>query len=882
MTIWRPISRGLQALLGRRADRDLADEVDHFYAAAAEELVDRGLSPREAERRVRVQLGSSAAVSEHVRESGWEHHVETLGADFRYAARRLRGHPSFTLACVISLALGIGASSAIFGAVNPILFEPLPYPDADLLVAIWDQGLDHRRLDVTFGNFREVAERGRSFDALAVMRAWLPTLTDGGPPERLDGQRVSAGYFKVLGVTPVLGRDFEPAEDERGGPAVAIISHALWLRRFGGDPAILGRSIPLDGESVIVIGVLPPSFENILAPEADIWAPLQYDRTLPADGREWGHHLRMAGRLTRGATVETAQRDLEAIARVGVPEFVRPRWAALEPPFTAHALQDDVTSTVRPALGAVLGAVALLLAIVCVNVTNLLLARGATRRGEFAMRSALGASRGRIVRQLIAESILLSAIGGILGVAVAQAGTRALVALTPSGLPRAAAIGVDTSVLLFTITLTIVIGVALGVVSGLCIVGRDLQGAVQRTSPRLAGPRDLTRRWLVIAEVALAAVLLLGAGLLQRTLERLFAVDPGFRSEHLLTLQVQTSGPRFQDETRTLRFFDAALTAVRGVPGVAGAAVTSQLPLSGDFDVYGVRFESSTAPITALDGGAYRYSVSPGFFGTMGIPIRRGRALDDRDTADAPMSVVINESLARRRFPGQDPLGQRMHIGQPSGPWYTIVGVAGDVKQASLAASQADAAYLTAPQWQFADRALWFVVRAYGDAAALVPAIKAAIWSVDKDQPIVRVATMDQRLAASAAERRFAAVLFELFGFAALALAGVGVYGLIAGDVASRSREIGIRSALGASRLTLLTATLRQGLALTVWGVLIGLAGSLAVTRALVTLLFNVSPTDPLTLVSVLGMLAAVSAAACFLPALRAARIDPAMTLRVE
>jgi putative ABC transport system permease protein len=795
----------------------------------------------------------------------------------------LRANPGFTLACVSSLALGIGASVAIFGAVNPILFQPLPYLHADRLVTVWDRGLDGTRLEIAFGNYREIAERSRSFDALAVMKPWLPTLTDGHtPPERLDGQRVSADYFRVLRVPPALGRDFEPADDRRDGPRVAIISDALWQRRFGGDPSMPGRTVTLDGVSVTVIGVLPRGFEPVLAPSADIWGPLQYDPSLPANGREWGHHLRMSGRLTAGTTLAQANTELDAIGRVTSAEFVRPNWAAMEPALSVQSLQDDVTGAVRPALLAVLGAVALLLAIACVNVANLQLARAATRRGEFAMRAALGATRRRIVGQLVVESLLLASAGGLAGVGVALAGVRTLIAMSPPGLPRIGAVGVDGTVLTLAILLTIAIGLVLGLVSGQRLGHGDIQSAVHRMSPRLASPRDRTRRLLVIAEVALAVVLLVGAGLLVRTLNRLFAIDPGFRPANVLTMQVQTSGPRFQDPGSTQRFFTAALDAVRQVPGVASAALASQLPLSGDFDLYGVRFEASTAPMTMADGSAYRYAVSPGYFETIGVPIRAGRALDERDTAEAPFAVVINESLARRRFPDGNALGQRMHVGQASGPWYTVVGVAGDVKHASLAGSHADAAYLAPAQWQFADRALWLVVRARGDAAALVPAIKNAVWSIDKDQPIARVATMDRLLAASAAERQFAATLFEVFGLAALALCAVGVYGLLAGDVGSRMREIGIRRALGASRIAVLAGVMRQGVSLTLWGALVGLGGSLLLVKALVTLLFGVSPIDPVTLLGVVTLLFAVSFVACLLPALRAPRIDPSITLKVE
>jgi putative ABC transport system permease protein len=809
--------------------------------------------------------------------------VEQLVQDIRYGLRFLGRGPGFTAVAVLTLALGIGASTAIFSAVNPILFEPLPYPHSDRVMMIWDFGPGGTRLYATFGTYRELVERSRSFDAIAVMRPWQPTMTGGAAPERLDGQRVSAGYFRVLGVPPMLGRDFDPSDDQLNAPRVAIISDGLWRGRFGGDSTIVGQQIKLDDNLYNVIGVMPSAFENLLAPSAQIWTPLQYDKSLPPQSREWGHHLRMVGRLRPGVGTDQAREELNTIAHTPVMEFSRPPHASLDNGLMIYSLRDDMTSGVRPALLAILGAVLLVLLIACVNVTNLLLARGAQRRGEFAMRAALGATRARLIRQLLTESLLLALVGGALGMLVAAFGVSALVALSPQGLPRAGAIGVDGSVFSFAFAITTLVGLLVGLIPALHVSRADLHTGLQQSSRRMAGGHQLTRRTLVVAEVALALMLLVSAGLLLRSMQRLFAIDPGFDSSHLLTMQVQTSGHRF-DEGTTHRFFAQSLEAVRRLPGVTSAAFTSQLPLSGDLeDGYGVHFESSPTGNPEADNSAFRYAVSPGYFETMSIPLRRGRLLNERDVADAPPAVLISESLAKSKFLGQDPIGQRLRIGPDSGPWFSIVGVVGNVKQTSLVMNQSDAVYITTEQWRlFADKARWLVVRARVDAASLAPAIRGAIWSVDKDQPIVRVATMEELLAASAAERRFALILFETFGIVALVLAATGIYGVLSGSVTERTREIGVRLALGASRRHILALVFRQGMTLTGLGVAIGLLGAVAASQAIITLLYGVSWLDPVAYLGVVALLVGVSAVACWLPAWRAARVDPAITLRSE
>jgi putative ABC transport system permease protein len=806
--------------------------------------------------------------------------------DFRYALRQLRKNPGFAGTAILILGLGIGATTAIFSAVNPILFEPLPYPHAGRMVMIWYAGDDGSRIPQTFHTYRELAERSRAFESIAVMNPWQPTLSGALQPERLDGQLVSASYFRTLGVAPAMGRDFQAFDDVLRGPRVVILSNASWRTHFGADTAIIGRNIKLDDDNYAVIGVMPAGFDNVLAPSSQFWAPLQYDTGNMAwqQTREWGHHLRMLARLRPGVSLLQARGDLDRISHRPVPEFPRPAWASLDKGLIANPLRDDIVSGVKPALMAILGAVILVLLIACVNVTNLLLARSARRRGEFAMRAALGAGPSRLVRQLLTESLVLATLGGALGMFVAQFGVGALLALSPPELPRVEAIRLDGTVFAFAQGITAVVGLGLGLISARQAARGNLHRGVQENSARTAGGRQLTRRTLVVAEVAMALVLLVSAGLMLRSLTRLFAIDPGFDSSHVLTMQVEESGHRFDDDRARNRFFMQALEAVRQVPGVSAAAFTSQLPLSGDFESFGVQFQSD--PKDHSEAGL-RYAVSPGYFEAMRIPLRRGRLLDERDVMGAPQAVLLSESFAQRKFPGQDPLGQRVRVGPDIGradrPWGTIVGVVGDVKQASLALSESDAFYTATSQWSWVDRAQSLVVRAQtGDLAALTPAIKNAVWSIDRGQPIVRVATMDSLLARSEAERRFVLVLFEAFGVVALMLAATGIYGVLSGSVTERMREIGVRVAVGATRGDILALIIRQGMALSALGIVIGLAGAVVASHALISLLFGISRLDPATYFAVIALLAGVSVIACGVPAWRAAQIDPASTLRAE
>ncbi|HWM71019.1 MAG TPA: ABC transporter permease [Steroidobacteraceae bacterium] len=887
MTFWSRIRSWLDATLRRsRLESEMDAEVRFHLEAYAQDLVSGGVPRQEAMRRARIEFGGIERVKEEGREARGVNLVESLLQDLRYGASNMMRTPGFTAITVLTLALGIGATTAIFSAVNPILFQSLPYPDSGQIMMISDVRGDGSRLDVTFHTYREVLERSRSFEAVAVTKPWRPTLTSTTQPERLDGQRVSATYFRTLGISPALGRDFDLSDDQLNGPRVVILSDVLWKRRFAGDRTIVGRQVKLDDNLYTVIGVLPTAFENVLAPLAQLWSPLQYDtRNITSlQTREWGHHLRMVGRLRSGLGSEQLRRELDTIARNPVREFPRPAWASLELGLTADSLQHDVTENVRPALLAVLGAVLLVLIIACVNVTNLLLARGVRRRGEFALRAALGAGRRRLVQQLLTESLLLALMGGVVGLAVAQLGVRVLVALSPSELPRVGAIGVNGAVLAFALCVTTLIGLVVGLIPALRASRNEPQIGLQESSQRTAGGHQWARRALVVAEVALALVVLVSAGLLLRSLDHLFAIAPGLDPSHVLTMQMQASGRRFDDDSARYRFFAQALQAVRRVPGVKTAAFTSQLPLSGDLDGYGIQFEDDNSPNG--DYAGFRYAVTPGYFETMGIPLRRGRLLDEHDMADSPVAVLISESLATRKFPGRDPLGQRVRMGPDIGrldrPWYTIVGVVGDVKQVSLAASDSDALYITTTHWSDVDNVQSLVVRARGDAGGLAPAVRNAIWSVDKDQPVVHVATMDDLLASTAAERRFALTLFEAFALVALILAAAGIYGVLSGSVAERTREIGVRLALGASREGILALVVREGMTLTVLGVSIGLVGAAAASQAIAAMLFGISPFDSVTYLGVIVLLAGVAVIACGIPAWRAMKVDPIVALRYE
>ena len=864
---------------GRR-ERELQEEFASHFELHIAENVRAGMTPEQARRDAILHFGCIESAKDDYREAGTLTWIENTWLDLRFGIRQLLKNPGFSVTTISILALGIGASTAIFSAVNPILFEPLPYPDARRIMKVSDFGNGGSPVRVTFGTYREVLERSRSFESLAVMKPWLPVLTGTGQPEKFIGQRVSAAYFRVLGIAPRIGTGFNEKQDEPQGPNVVVLSDRLWRRRFAGDTKIVGSTIKLDDALYTVVGVMPKDFENVPAASAELWAPLQYDKSLLPDSREWGHHLEMIGRLRPGVSVEQARNELNDVARHPISQFQRPAYASLDSGLMLDSLQADVTRGVRSALLAVLGAVFLLLVISCVNVTNLILARSAQRSGELSMRVALGAARARILRQLLTESLLLSALGGVVGYGVALVGVTALKALSPPGLPRLHAIAVNQTALVFAFGITLLVGILVGLIPSFHLVRGETRIGLRVETGRTTNRHQVIRRGLVIAEVSLALVLLISSGLLLRSLQRLFAIDPGFNASHTLTLKLQAAGDRFRDRDVCDRYFQQVLARIRGVPGVVSAGSTSQLPLSGDLeDGYGVHFE----PDPNENRGALRYAVTAGYFQSMGIPIERGRFLDDHDSSNAPFVALISESLANSKFHGEDPLGKRLGIGPSDSPWYTIVGVVGNVRQTSLALSESDAVYIPSEQWRmFSDNVRWISIRVQGDPRSLVTSVKNAVWSVDKDEPIVRIATMNDLLLNSADQRRFVLILFEGFAFAALMLAATGIYGVVSGGVTERTREIGVRIALGATPSKIVSLIVNQAMAMTGIGVVFGIAGAVMASQVLISMLYGVSRVDPLTYGGVIALLVAVAVLACWIPAWRAAQVDPSITLRVE
>jgi putative ABC transport system permease protein len=887
MSLLRQAARGIAALMApARADADVDAEVRHYVEQRARELSRGGVPWDDAMRRATLEIGNRTVTREDVRASGWEHGLDLFLGDVRYALRRLRREPGFTFVAAITLAVGIGAATAIFSAVNPILFRALPYPHAERVVTIAERAQAGFPIAPTYGTYEELAARSRSFDAISATDSWRPSLTNTDEPERLEGLRVSASFFRTLGVMPAVGRAFEDAEDVPGGPAVVVLSDRLVRRRFGSERSMIGSTVMLNGTSYVVVGVMPPGFVDATAPSTDVWSPLRAARRADPNSRAWGPHNRIVARLKPDVTLDQASRELASIASRAIGDFPRVPWASLQSGVLVRSLQADVTAAMRPALLAIIAAALVLLLIACVNVANLLLARSARRRGEFAVRSALGAAGSRLVRQLLTESLILALLGGALGFVVASIGVGAIISLGPADLPRAEAIRLDASAFAFGLLVTTIVGIAAGVIPALGARRTDVRGDMQRVSRNLASARGAVRSSLVVAEVALALVLLVGAGLLLRSLDRLFAVSPGIRPSNVLTMQVvDASGPQRTDAER-IGFYTQAVEAVRSVPGVKDVALTSQLPLSGDLDAYGYALESFPEEKPGENGAAMRYAVTPDYFRTMDIPLIRGRLLDATDRAGAPQSFVVSESFAQQAFGKNiDPIGQHVRFGGDATgdrPWGTIVGVVGDVKQESLVSLNAAAFYVPIAQWSWVDPVQSLVVHTSGDAGLMTAAVKRAVWSVDRNKPITRVATMQQLIERSVSQRRFTSVIYQTFAIAALLLAAVGLYGVISGGVAERTKEIGIRSALGATRGDVVRGVLRNGLGLTAAGVVIGIGGAAATSRLLESLLFGISRVDAVTYVGVVVLLGGVALLACWAPARRAAGVDPAITLRSE
>ena len=807
--------------------------------------------------------------------------MDTLRQDIKYAVRRLIKSPAFTAVALLTLALGIGANTAIFSVVHAVLLKPLPYADPDNIVAIFHLS-DGRPTTMSGPNFYDVKNQSKSLvDAAAYTRA-RQILTGRGEPVRLDAAQVSASIFDVLGVQPLLGRTFRAEDNRPGHNKVAILSYNLWQQRFGGDRKAVGTTMTLDGVSHEIIGVMPEGF-SFPATRA-LWTPLEYTEDLTTAQRgAW--YLQGIGRVRPGFTPAQVNAEIETIGRQLAQKYPDSNEGL---GMGAMPLHELMVGDIRKSFWLLLGAVGFVLLIACVNVANLLLARAASRETEMAVRAALGAARGRIVRQLLTESFILGFVGGGLGLLVAVWGIEALVAMEPAGIPRLADVGVDRFVIAFTMGLSILTGVLFGVVPALQASRTGISATLKEGGRGNLSSRGSARMRsaLVIAEVALAVTLLAGAGLLIRSFGKLTAVDPGFTVVPALAFDLSLPESRYEEEARQIAFFDQLMPRLRAIPGVEGAAAVVSLPLSGTSIV--LTFEvAGRPPVPPSQQPAMQVRIAtPEYFQTIGIPLKRGRFFTADDRWGATPVALITEAAAKQYFPGEDPIGKRITLGWGRGPGKPraggeVVGIIGDIKDEGLTEPDPPQIYLPYRQWPIGSMSV--VMKTAVPPASVTEAARRAVYSVDGSLPVSNTRTLEQVVARSISQPRFYMTLLAIFAGVAVALAAIGIFGVLSYAVAQRTREIGIRMALGAHHRTVLALVVKEAMLMVVGGVLLGLALAIPLTRWLVAkLLFDTQAHDPLTFLSVAGALGAIAILAAYVPARRATRVDPMIALRAE
>jgi putative ABC transport system permease protein len=883
--------RGLRAFLGRLAgsfsagkrDLELAEELESHIQMDAAELMKAGASAEEARRRAVLRLGGVDLTRERWRDRRGFPLLQEVKQDLRGAARATIRNPGFMAVTVLTLALGIGGSTAIFTAAHGVLIARLPFRDSDRLVALWEENAERpgRRNTVAPANFIRWTERATSFSGMTALYDSRVSLAGRARPEELIAQNVTWNFFATLGVDPTLGRAFAPDEGPDGHDAVTVLSHGAWRRYFDGDPAIVGRSIRINGRPVTVVGVAPRGFGFVLGAGAlvgkppDLWMPIAFGA---ASREPRGRYLSAFARIRDGTSFEQAAAEMHAIAaglEAELPRFDRFWTARLFP------IRNEISGDMKPALLMLSGAVAFVLLIVCVNVANLLLARGMSRRSEMAVRAALGAGRARVVRQLLTENVLLAGLGGLAGWWIARGAVALLVAAGPVDATVLARIHFSGPVLLFAILISAVTVLVAGLVPAFESSREGVAGALKEASPGAgtsARARRL-RRGLVVTEVALASVLLVGAGLLLRSFARASRVDPGFDPRGILTARVTLHGGEYEHDERVLAFFRGVVSRTRSLPGVRSAGAISYLPMAGlgastDFEIVG-----RPQPPPGQEPGTDVGVCDNGFFEAMRIPLRKGRLFEEREMRVRSNVVVVNETFARTYFPKGDAIGQRVVIHMSDDPLPSeIVGIVGDLRQDSITSAVQPAAYWPHPQLVYS--AMTFVVRSDGDPGALASPLRQVVHALDGDQPVADVRTMEQWVASSLARARFTATLLSVFAALALTLAAIGIYGVLSYVVGQRRSEFGIRMALGASDRTIRRMVVAGGTRLVVAGLAIGVPVALALSGFLSSLLFETSKEDPATLAAAVVTLGLAAAAASAVPAWRASRVEPVEALK--
>jgi predicted permease len=817
--------------------------------------------------------------------------MQILWQDLRFGARMLLKNPGFTLIAVLALALGIGANTAIFSVVNGLLLNPLPYRNAARLAIIWTHspGANVAQDWPSPGQFSALKSPNTVFEELALAQGGNVILTGQGEPERLGAIRASSAVFSVLGAQPAWGRVFQPEEDAPGKPLTVILSHGLWQRRFGGNPQVLGQSLTINGNNYTVVGVMSPDFTlgHEVMPTVGGIAQAELFMPLPLSPERMSNHgdenYNVLARLKPGATIEQAQAELNLAVRRMEQQFPDRYPASRRFSFSIRPLLEQAVGDVRLALYVLFGAVGCVLLIACANVANLLLARAAVREKELAIRTAIGAGRWRVVRQLLTESVLLSTLGGALGLLIAVWGLAGLRWLNPGNIPRLASISIDGRVLAFTSAVVLLTGLLFGLAPALRSSQVSLSETLKEGGRGLLGSgHHRLRNLLVVAEIALSLVLLIGAGLLIRSFMSVQRVEPGFVPRNVLSMRLAFVGPAYSEEPRRVSFYQQLWERVRRLPGVEAAGGVSVLPLTGGIGWGSITIEGYDATTGQNMIQADQRVANVGYFETMRVPLFKGRFFSEQDTREAERVVIIDENMARTYWPTGDPIGKRLKRGGPTSnaPWLTVVGVVGNVKHYALDTDSRVALYT--PHLQSGAGSLSLVVRTTADPLGLATAVTREARAIDPNLPIYDVKTMEQWLSESLARRRFAMLSLGLFAVVAMLLAAVGIYGVMSYTVAQRTRELGIRVALGAQTRDVLRLVVGQGMRLTLIGVGVGLVAAAVMTRVMASLLFGVRATDPLTFVAIALLLAAVALVACFVPARRATQVDPLVALRYE